>query len=245
MKDNIKIPDLDFNDMEKIINSGVRRKTSFLKYLRDAYKELGFRNIFHDKNELIFIVMITLVILWLSLVSFIDSNVVESYKLIFVTSPILYLVASVFSFYNSKEKGAFEIEMVCKYNLYQLSAIRMFIFSILTAVLNTLMILAGSLVNKDINIIRLICISITGLFLFSTIFLYSLITFKSRVIKMSVIAGWILVNLFFSSFNSGIYNEFLTKVPIYIHIVITVVCIALYIKNLNKLINFRRKKGEI
>ncbi len=245
MKDDIKIPDLDFNDMEKILNCGVRRKTSFIKYLRDVYKELGFRNIFHDKNELIFIIIITLAILWLSLVSFIDSNVVESYKLIFITSPILYLVASVFSLYNSKEKGTFEIEMVCKYNLYQLSAIRMFIFSILTAVLNTFMILAGSLVNKDINIIRLICISITGLFIFSTIFLYSLITFKSRVVKTSVIAGWVLVNLFFGSFNSGVYNEFLTKVPIYIHLTITVVCIALYIKNLNKLINFRRKKGEI
>ncbi|SCJ93277.1 Uncharacterised protein [uncultured Clostridium sp.] len=245
MKNNIKIPDLDFNDMEKILNSGVRKRNLFIKYLRDVYKELGFRNIFHDKNELIFIIIIAFIILNISTVSFIESNINEINKFTFITSPILYLVTSVFSFYNSKEKGAFEIEMTCKYNLYQLSAIRMFIFSILTALLNTFMILAGSLINKDINIIRLICISITGLFLFSAIFLYSLITFKNRIVKVLVIAGWVLLNLFLSSFNSSVYNEFLAKVPIYIHLIITAVCIVLYVRSLNKLINLRRKKGEI
>lgn len=244
MKDEIKIPNLDFNDMENIINSGVRKKTSFLIYLKDVYKELGFKNIFYDKNEL-FIIIITFIIISLTLPSYFERNIEDSYKFVFLIAPILYLITSIFSFYNSKENGAFEIEMTCKYNLYQLSAIRMFIFSVLTAVLNTIMIFISSLFNKELDVIRLVCISITGLFLFSTIFLYSLITFKSRVIKSSVIAGWIVINLFLSNLNSSIYNAFLMRAPIYMHIIITAICIAVYVRNLNKLINFRREKGEI
>ncbi len=244
MKDNIRIPDLDFNDMENIINLGMRKKTSFLKYLKNIYKELGFRSIFHDKNEL-FIIIITFIILSLTLPSYFERNIEDTYKFVFLIAPILYLITSIFSFYNSKENGAFEIEMTCKYNLYQLSAIRMFIFSILTAVLNTIIIFISSLFNNELDVVRLVCISITGLFLFSTIFLYSLIAFRSRVIKSFIIAGWIVVNLFLSNLNSSIYNEFLTRAPIYMHIIITAICIALYIRNLNKLINFRREKGEI
>ncbi len=244
MKDDIKIPDLDFNDMEKIVDLGVRNKVSFLKYLKNVYKELGFKNIFHDKNEL-FIIIITFIILSLTLPSYFERSIEDTYKFVFLIAPILYLITSIFSFYNSKENGAFEIEMTCKYNLYQLSAIRMFIFSVVTAIINTIIIFIGSLFNKELDVIRLVCVSITGLFLFSTIFLYVLIAFRSRVIKSFIIAGWIVINIFLSNLNSSIYNTLLTRAPIYMHIIITAICIALYVRNLNKLINFRREKGEI
>lgn len=244
-KEKIEIPSIDFSDIQEIVDFGVRPKKSFFSFLIDIYKELGFRNIFHDKNELIFIILIGTSIMGLSLSNIAENNIKEIYKAIFITSPLIYIITSLFSFYNSKEKGAFEIEMTCKYNLYQMTAIRMFIFSILTTIINTFIILFLAFFYKDIGVLRLICISIIGLFLFSAVSIYLLMTFKNRYLKYLAIGGWIILNILFSSKNSSLYNDFLLKAPLYIHFIITAMCAVLYIKNLNKFINFRSEKGEI
>lgn len=243
--EDIEVPSIDSSDIQEIVDLGVSPKKSFFNFLIDIYKELGFRNIFHDKNELIFIILIGIVIMGLSLSNIAENNIKDIYKATFITSPIIYIFTSVFSFYNSKEKGAFEIEMTCKYNLYQMIAIRMFIFSVLTAVMNTFIILFLAFFYKYIDIFRLICISIIGLFLFSSVSIYLLITFKNRFLKYLSIGGWMILNILFSSKNGSAYNDFLLKAPLYMHFIITTVCGFLYINNLNKFINFRREKGEI
>ncbi|WP_346975645.1 hypothetical protein, partial [Clostridium perfringens] len=164
------------------------------------------------------------------------------YKFIFISSPILYLSVILFSFYNSKTKGVFQLEMTCKYNLYQLSALRMFIFSLGSILINTIVIVFMSISNKDLNALRLIILSVTGLFLFSTVFIYALMRFKSVFSKAFIIVGWILGNLLLSFGNEKYYLEFLMEVPIYVHIVISIVCIFLYVKNLKELIDYRYKK---
>ena len=52
--DDIDIPDINFIDMEEIVNKGVKEKKSFIRYLIDVFREIGVKNIFHDKMELFF-----------------------------------------------------------------------------------------------------------------------------------------------------------------------------------------------
>ena len=66
--------------------------------------------------------------------------------------------------------------------------------------------------------------------------------FKSVFSKAFIIVGWILGNLLLSFGNEKYYLEFLMEVPIYVHILICIVCIFLYVKNLKELINYRYKK---
>lgn len=241
----IEIPQMDFGEIETIVNTGVRSKVSFLRYLKRCYRELGFKNIFHDKNELIVIGIIGIIMMVISMVNFTHTDIPSLYKLTFIISPILYLCVVLFSFYNSKEKGAFEIEMTCKYNLYQLASLRMFSFSIVSILINTASIVVVEVVFKQVDMIRMIVISITGLFLFSTVFLYSLMKFTGYYSKYFVIGAWFVINLVLSSVDSAVYLQFLMKAPLVIHFLITILCIFLYVHNLKKLINYRRKKGEI
>lgn len=241
----INIPEIDFDEIDSIVNKGVKPKISFLQYIFNCFKEIGFKNIFHDKTELAIIFLSGIAMFIPLIISFSNSDMQVLYKFIFIMSPIIYLLAVLFSFYNSKEKGAFDIEMTCKYNLYQLSALRMFIFSLAGIIINTLSIIIVWCSGREIDVIRMIVISITGLFMFSIIFLYSLLKLKFTISKYFVISAWIIINLFLSKSTSGMYQEFLIKAPLFIHILISSVCIVLYIKNLNKLINYRRKKGEI
>lgn len=39
----IEIPQMDFGEIETIVNTGVRSKVSFLRYLKRCYRELGFK----------------------------------------------------------------------------------------------------------------------------------------------------------------------------------------------------------
>lgn len=242
---NIEIPDMDFRELESIVNMGVKPKIVFISYLKRCFKELGFKNIFHDKNELIVIGVVGIILLLVSMVNLADANLQTLYKFTFIVSPILYLSVVVFSFYNSKEKGAFEIEMTCKYNVYQLAALRMFCFSVVSILINTFSIVIIGVLLKEVDVMRMIIVSITGLFMFSTVFLYSLIKFKWRLAKYLVVAAWLSINLILSRIDYGAYIQFLMKAPLYIHLVISIICGFLYVKNLTELINFRRKKGEI
>lgn len=243
---DIDIPDIDLGDLDEIVTLGVKPKVSFFTYLKNAIKELGLRNIFHDKSELLIITIVGAIILAFTIFNSSSENIGNLYSLVFGGAPLIYLGVVLFSFYNSKLKGVLELEMTCKYNLYQLSALRMFIFSIGSVFINTMIILIAAYYNKDINSIRTIIISITGLFLFSSIFLYSLINFKGLFMKIGIVVLWVIGNLLLSVGNNEYYIVFFDKVPIYIHLIISIICIVFYVKNLNNLISYRwKRRGEI
>lgn len=239
----IIIPEINFDELNSIVDKGVKKKISFIRYLKKSFKELGFKNIFHDKVELFAIVLIYIPLS--ILISIINFNIENVYEITFFVSPILYLATTLFSFYNSKNKGAFELEMTSKYNLYQLAALRMFIFSLASILINSLSIVCIFIMEKEVDVIKMIIISITGIFLFSTIFLYSLLKLKLNLSKYLVIGLWILINLFLITSGNKIYKDLLIEIPIYIHLIISTLCVALYIKNLNKLINYRKERKRI
>lgn len=231
-------------DLEDIVDKGVRKKVSFINYLIDTVKKIGLKNIFHDKVELL-IIIASAVLLYI--VCFFNANGGDKYylyKAAFMMSPLMYGCVVFFSFYNSMEKGAFELEMTCKFNLYQISALRMFFFSIICMIINTATIIILWLSGNHIAVIRTVIISAAGLFFFASVFLYLLIKLRWRISRY-FIAVWIMLNVFMSCFAEDIYIDFLLKVPLYIHIIISAVCAVLYIRNLNVLINYRRRKGEI
>lgn len=238
--DDIDIPDIDFMDIDEIVHKGVKEKKSFSTYLRDIFREIGVKNIFHDKIELFFMsaIGITTVLFTLTMI-FKNNNNDYVYSSIFMIAPMFYLVLSLFSFFNAKEKGAMEIELTCKYNLHQLSAIRMFIFSILAMIINTFSIGVISIFYEEINLFKVIATSVTALFLFSSMFLYVITIIKKRNVRYLVIASWIFINAIFTALDFKRYNNILEGIPMYIHLGITIVCLFIYIKSLKKYMNFR------
>lgn len=235
---------LDEVDIDSIVDKGVRKKESFIKYLINSIRQIGLKNIFHDKVELLIIIAAAVLLYIVCFTNVYNGDKYYLYKAAFTMSPIIYGCVVFFSFYNSIEKGAFELEMTCKFNLYQISALRMFFFSILCMVINTLVIIVLWLSGGHIAVLRTVIISAAGLFFFSSVFLFLLIKLRWRISRY-FIAVWIMLNVYLSCFAGDLYIEFLLKVPLYIHIIISVVCAVIYIRNLNVLINYRRKKGEI
>ena len=77
---NIDVPDIDFEKIDSIVNKGVKSKISFIRYLINCFKELGFRNIFHDKTELVIIFLICILTLLPFMINLNNLNIQGLYQ---------------------------------------------------------------------------------------------------------------------------------------------------------------------
>ncbi|MBU3127227.1 hypothetical protein [Clostridium tagluense] len=248
-------PYIDFPDdstikfqINSIVTKGLNPQQSFYSYVKNMYKQIGIRNLFHDITEIVFAVVIILsVLVFISISSNIPKNIENGsiYSFIFVFSPILYLVISLVSFINTKQKDTYDIEMTCKYNIYQLAAFRMLVFSVFCITFNISFLYLLSALYKQINFLQAFMISVTSLLLFSITFLYIIFKMHSKFTVYFVIFAWVIINLGVAIFSTEIYNMFLNEIPIYIYLVVTVTCSCVYINNLKKLITFKNIKGVI
>lgn len=245
-KDNIEIPELEFinKEINEIVSKGVKPKESFFRYLINIIKNLGFKNIFHDKIQII-LILVVLFIFNLIFLSQDTMNIDGLYVTIFILTPITYLIIALFSYFNSKQSETFDIEMVCKYNIYQILAVRMFIFSIISILMNCTLIFILYINNKKIDLIRTNIIAITALFIFSAILLYAIVNIRKNYVKYIIIIGWFFINVTIKNIGYEKYIEFLKEAPLYIHIGVSIISICIYIYSLRKLINIRRNKGEM
>ncbi|MBX4265874.1 hypothetical protein [Clostridium estertheticum] len=236
------------SEINSIIAKGLKPQQSFYFYVKSMYKQIGIKNLFHDITEIVFLVLIVLsILIFIAVSSRISVNIDNGniYSFIFIFSPILYLTISLLSFINTKQKNTFEIEMTCKYNIYQLAAFRMLVFSAFCIVLNvSTLYLVSSLYNR-IDFLQALMISVTSLFLFSTIFLYLILKVYSKVTKYFVLMGWVIMNLGASIFSSEFYTMFLNKIPFYVYLTVTVICLYAFIYSLKKLITFNNIGGMI
>ncbi|AKL96589.1 hypothetical protein CACET_c31450 [Clostridium aceticum] len=247
--------DIDFPDettiesqIQKIIYEGIKPKESFYGYLRNMYLRIGLRHLFHDATEIAFTIFVTvsiLVFLSIGAVEKLWGNEGSIYTFVFISSPLLYLAMALVSFVNTKFNDTYDLEMTCKYNIYQLAAFRMLVFSIFSIVANTLIVYLVTMIYQQLDFLTAFMISTTSLFVFSVMFLYGMIKINKPFTKHFLVGGWLSVNLLLMVFSREFYNVLLINIPVYVYLAIIVGCIYIYIKNLKKLILSRNLGGVI
>lgn len=226
------------SQIQMIISQGMKPKESFYSYVKKMYRQIGLRNIFHDATEIAFTFFIVIsVLLFVTIGAVRESGVADEsiYSFIFITSPMIYLAMALVSFVNTKFNGTYELEMTFKYNIYQLAALRMLIFSVISIIVNTMMIYLVTIINQQMSFFTALMISTTSLFVFSTIFLYGMMKRNTSITKYLIVGGWIFSNLLLIIYSKEFYNTLLIFVPIHVYLVVILGCIYAYIKSLKKL----------
>lgn len=248
LNDEIFLEDIEDN-IDDILNKGLKGKQGFFSFLKSAKRELGFRNIFNDRSELIFIGIIftiTVILFGLSFNMSIssDNDFIYKFKAYnFTVAPIIYFIICSYSFINSKLNRTYEIQATCKYNFYNITAIRMFAFSIVAIVTNTIVILTMYLTKRNFNFFDTFIVSASSLFIFSVIYILILIYLKKPMYKYLVLILWILGSVItVCNVGNNLVKMFL-EMPLYIHLLITITLIVVYFKNLTKLMKVKR--GDI
>ncbi|GAB6086675.1 hypothetical protein [Alkaliphilus crotonatoxidans] len=233
-------------EIQIILKKGLPEGEGFLTMLIKMYKQLGLQYIFRDFTEIIFV--ISLMVLALVTILFnlkATFTVVAFYPMLFTFSPLLYLTTTLFFLIKMKMSSTYEVEMACKYNLYQLAAFKMLVFSIITILINGLLLywIAGR--YEGVNYILAFAISISALFIFSTLLLYGMMETNRSYSKQIVIVGWILGNLLPVYFATELYYRILTSVPVFLYWVLALAGLMVYINKLKKLFYYRSQGGTI
>ncbi|ASS88917.1 hypothetical protein [Aeribacillus pallidus] len=236
--DNEKIPfpsDKEIQqEIQKIIAKGMNKKPSFWQYMFTMYREVGFRNVFRDLTEIAFTIVLTIAVFAmfvLSTAEYFSWTALDVYTFIFCFSPVVYFVIVFFFFICQKQKPAFEVEMTCKYNVYQLAAFRMFMFSIFAMLANGVIIFWLA-TEFSIHFPFAFLLSVASLFLFAAAFLYVLLYVPTKSGKIALFISWIAANLFLSYMNSYVYQAFLLNVPYFIYIIIGMAAMYIYVHQL-------------
>lgn len=236
------------SEIDFIVTQGLGKRESFYSYLKSMYKQIGIRYLFRDGLEIAFIILLVSSILFSVIkdrnIYFLE-NINAIYAYLFTVSPILYLSMSILNLIVAKQNKTYEVEMTCKYNIYQISAFRMLVFSIICILFNSFFIYIVAYLYENIDYLRALIISIASLFLFSTIFLFAITKVKNRSIKYFITLGWIGFNLALFVLKIDFYIQLLNKVSIYTWIIVAVASLIMYIKNLKTLIVFRNMEGMI
>lgn len=233
------------SEISKIISGATQQKESFGSYLKSMYQQVGIRYLFSGRSGplLMLFTVITLLSIFFIRLELAYVNIYELYFYIFVTSPILFLVGSVYSYINKIKQATFEVEMVCKYNVYQVTALWMLVFSVFSILVNTLMIVVFVLAYQEIQFMRAFMISITALFTFSTLFLYVMMKRRSTLVAVTIVTGWIFGNIFLLFINKKVYIALLVHVPLLVYGIVLVGSLYFYVKSIDKLIHFKHAEG--
>ncbi|WP_421377876.1 hypothetical protein ACOJQI_11565 [Bacillus salacetis] len=241
------LPDEGFiqEEIKKILSKGMDSKASFWSYLGQMYKQVGFRFIFRDFAEIFF----TLVIAIIAGISFLAGasetifiREVNLYTMIFSWSPITYLMMAYLFFLIQKKKPTYEVEMTCKYNLHQLAAFRMLMFSVISLIMNGVIIFLLML-QAELNFFYAMLLSSSSLFLFSLLFLFVILRARNKFSKIGLFLVWVTGNIVASYFSGEYYLHVLKQIPFYIYALLATVGIVLYVKNLKRLLYSRNLKG--
>ncbi|MFS0688965.1 hypothetical protein AB1K89_06965 [Sporosarcina sp. 179-K 8C2 HS] len=246
-KGQMKIPMPDDSAIEReishIVTKGLVKRESFSSYLRSMVQQVGLRHLFSDRLELIFILSIAVGIYSLFLIIPIHIEMHDLYAFIFLFSPLLFLAFSIYTYMNKTQNATYDVEMVCKYNVYQVIAFRMLMFSVSTMILNTVTIAFLVMKYEEIEFIRAFIISGTSLFLFSIILSIALMNRRTKGIVIVTITVWLLGNTIVRSVNNEFYNGMLLQMPVFIYAIVLLGCLVIYMNYLKKLINFKQTEG--
>lgn len=232
-------------EIERIVQAGVKPPPSFHSYFIHLYRNIGWKYLFTNQRDgalITFSAMAILIFLFSSNAETAHTEA-ELYPFLFVASPLLYIALSFYDFLHKRHHATFEVEMVAKYNLYQVAAFKMLLFSVLSIFVNMMSILFISVIYEDIHFFKAFFVSTTALFLFSIIFL-AIITKKQTGARASmIILGWGTANILLNLLPNQLYSHFLLQLPIFVYGVVLTFSLIIYFRFLSKLVRMKPAEG--
>lgn len=248
-KQKFQVPTLDEqtiqSQIQQIVEAGLRdRNRSFYAYLKQMYKQIGFKHLFSDRSEIVFALLTAAAFIMVHF--FISQGHIweaDLYGFIFMSSPVLFLMLTAYTYFNKTWNSTMEVEMTFKYHMYQIIGFRMFMYSIAAILFNSLFIFSLAFTYAEIEFFRAFMISNTGLFTFSILLLFAMMKRRSATAAAVMTISWVIVHLLFRGSGSQLYHDLLIELPLFVYAMVLLVVLYFNVKSLKKLFNAQTMKG--
>jgi hypothetical protein len=190
-------PDEKRRAIEAIVEAGMPKPRSLGQAVRELVCHIGLRRLFFGLEDCIFLAVIVAAAAVLMFVNAGQALKTEGCALMFLLSPLLYIVLFYFTAFKESQSGTLEIVRSCKFSLRQLTAVRMLCFGGI-GVLFDLVIAAALWVVSDGTylFLGLIGLSLAALFLYAVLTMALLLLRKLPFLHHAAPVVWIILALF-------------------------------------------------
>ncbi|MCH4239583.1 MAG: hypothetical protein LKF71_04875 [Oscillospiraceae bacterium] len=227
----------------EIVQKGMAQRPSLLLMFRQMRQSMGIRVIFHDMADTVFISTFTTLCIFSSMLHYlkdINQSHNDLYAMLFTFSPMLYLLLCLLGLWKERISHTFDLKMTCRYTPYDMMAFRMLIFSCISIFVNMVAVGIFCAQGATAHFWHLFFVTASGLFLFSALLLFSVLHNHGLLAPTATALGWLLANgLVYQELNTG-YSNLLQAIPLYLHIVVTILCACVYFAGLSRL--FQKKE---
>lgn len=213
--------------IKEIIKKGVVSPHDKIQKLLTVFRFCIPKYIFFDIGDCIFLGLLAAcigwIILWRANPNFFCCSLL-------CVSPFAYMAVYLLTSWKERQQQMYEIKMVCFFNLYQVTALRMLYFSSMNLVLNFLMLLFGRCVFAlKILFWRLFGISFSAIFLYGILIILFQMKEQNRISLFLPPVLWLLMNSFIFIFWNGRAERLMMNLSVYIVYMITIVSLLLYL----------------
>ncbi|WP_172194850.1 hypothetical protein [Saccharibacillus qingshengii] len=228
--------------ISSIVDEALPAPPSFPVYVAGMYRQLGFRHLFRDLTEIAFVLLLGLgILIFMALFAMENTNREGIYAFIFIVSPLLYLAVSVVFFADLQRRDTYQVEMACRYNVYQLASLRMLVFAGVCLILNIAFVCWIAAFYGNIDLLRGLMLSASSLFLFAAAFLYGLLRGRTGFGRYVPIALWPLLHTGLWIAKPGVYLSLLSDMPVLAYGALILLGAAAYFGQVRRLPTFRPK----
>lgn len=245
-KEKFQIPMPDEHTIQRqidhIVHATSKQDVSFFSLLREMYKQIGLKHLLSDRSETVFAVISILALFGIFLFKP-EMNNYGLYGYLFFVSPVLFVALSLYSYGNKVMNGTIEVEMTCKYHVFQITVFRMLVFSVLSILFNAFTIFLMSFIYTNIEFFRAFMISNTGLFLFAILFLFVLSKRASAVVIGGMMSVWTLGNLLLLNSGHVLYRDILLTMPLIIYVFVLGGVVIFYLVSLKRFMYYQPVEG--
>lgn len=224
--------------IELILSHGLTKPKSLWRHFTDMYRALGFRHLFLNTAQPI-IISVALMIGFIALFPLPYDQ--YKYTVLFASAPVFFIFVVLLSETVERMSKLYELKMTCKYTVRHVAAFRVLCFSLMGTVLCTL---ANLFIRfSDMNsFFRALSLSLCALFLFSFLGISVMRYFHSRWMHWAPVWLWMAVGPLPIWLFKKQWESFLAQVPVAITALIAAVALALFLRELQKLITIPQRE---
>ena len=225
-----------------IVGKGLPRRPSMWEVLAEIWREFPKRQLLFEKGELLFTGLMLVVIvgqLWYTIEA--PRNLTDGWTaMLFLISPFMFLSLTGFSMIRKHLEGTLELEMTVKYTVYQILAIRMLFYSVVSSVVHMCCIaIAAQFIQMDV--LKVVSVALTGLFIFAAGLLFILRGKRPHMNVPIYCIVWFTGNFVLFGEAKAVYMQVILQLPNALYIGIVFGAISFFLFGLQQF--FKKQQG--
>lgn len=216
------------------IEKAYPEKENIWRYLMRLYRHIGSGFLLHGLRELLLgILAVYVLLICLAQDAAFDTRG-HMYVFIVVFSPAAFQAVLSLSIIGEKEQLVYDLEMTCKYTVYHILLLRMLLVSSLCTLLNAGLCVAAFWQNGMEEMLHMLFLSVTSLFLYSLLYL-NLLLYSSRLVYQAALyVFWAAVNSLLCMFLPPVYLFLAEELPLVCHGIAWIVSAVLFGYRVNR-----------